>query len=193
MTAAVRELEDLMARGCDQVESALDRSPRDDLEGAGRQWLALARALIPRTMPGLRDAARLPVPLQPCLRDARPEHFLFEGDNLTGLIDYGAMGIETVAADLARLIGEWLGGNASHRERAICAYESVRILNDTELALATALESAADLLIGAHWLRWQFLEHHRFEDPGAVMSGLGRGLVRIGRLGDRTMPPRLII
>ena len=46
--------------------------------------------------------------MQPCLRDARPEHFLFVENVLTGLIDFGAMDFETVAGDLARLLGEWL-------------------------------------------------------------------------------------
>ena len=46
--------------------------------------------------------------LQPCLRDARPEHFLFDGDQLSGLVDFGAMAVDSVVGDLARLIGEWL-------------------------------------------------------------------------------------
>ena len=119
LAAVVRELEVLMVQGFDRLQSTLDRWPGGELQAAGRQWLAMARVLVPRSLPGLRDAARLRVPLQPCLRDARPEHFLFEEDRLTGLIDYGAMGIESVAADLARLVGEWLGGADSLRTRAI--------------------------------------------------------------------------
>ena len=55
--------------------------------------------------------------LQPALRDARPEHFLFEDDRLSGLVDFGAMGVESVAADLARLIGEWFDGDPDARRK----------------------------------------------------------------------------
>jgi Ser/Thr protein kinase RdoA (MazF antagonist) len=46
-----------------------------------------------------------PVPLQPALRDILDEHVLFVGDQVTGIIDFGAMRIESVAGDIARLLG----------------------------------------------------------------------------------------
>ena len=70
--------------------------------------------------------------LQPCLRDARPEHFLFEGDRLSGLVDFGAMGVDCVAGDLARLIGEWLDGDPAARGEALAAYERIRPLEPAE-------------------------------------------------------------
>jgi homoserine kinase type II len=193
MAAAVLEIEALRKSGFDRIEAALGCSLADEIQPQARKWLSLARTLAPRLLPGLLDAARLRVPLQPCLRDARPEHFLFEGDRLTGLVDYGAIGIESVAADLARLIGEWLGGNGPLRARAMSSYESVRSLNDSERALATAFESAADLLIGAHWLRWHFLEHRRFEDPDSVSRGLTRGLARVTRPVGPERPPGIVL
>ena len=68
-------------------------------------------------------------PLQPCLRDARPEHFLFEGDRVSGLVNFGAMGVDCVAGDLARLIGEWLDGDPTARAEALAAYERIRPLD----------------------------------------------------------------
>ena len=103
------------------------------------------------------------------------------------------MGIESVAADLARLVGEWLGGANSLRTCAISTYEKVRPLNASELALAAAFETAADLLIGGHWLRWHFLEHRRFEGPGAFAQGLARGLRRMTRRAECTKPPGIIV
>jgi homoserine kinase type II len=181
IAAAARETEALLESGFDRIESALGRFLADELHPVARRWLSLARTLAPGFLPRLRDAARLRVALQPCLRDARPEHFLFEGDRLTGLVDYGAMGIETVAADLARLMGEWMGGHEPLRASAMSCYESVRACGESERALVTAFESAADLLIGAHWLRWYLLEHRRFEDPQSVARGLTRGLARLTR------------
>jgi homoserine kinase type II len=177
----ILELEELAARGYQALESALHRAPGSELRVAGFRWLALARATAPRLLPELHDAARLAVPLQPCLRDARPDHFLFLGNEVSGLVDFGAMGVESVAADLARLAGEWISDNQSLRALAFAAYEVIRPLDPSESALMAAFEAAADLLIAGHWLRWHFLEHRRFDDPMAVPQGVARGLGRLKR------------
>jgi homoserine kinase type II len=187
----IRELEGLTAQGFDRLEAALDHAP-PSLPHPARRWLALARATAPHLHSRLLDPARLRVPLQPCLRDARPEHFLFEGERLSGLVDFGAMGIDSVAADLARLVGEWFPGDASLRALALAAYEQIRPLDPTESALIAPFEAAADLLIAGHWLRWHLLEHRRFADPGAVAHGVLRGLVRLARLAARMRPKGLL-
>ena len=99
--------------------------------------------------------------VQPSLRDARPEHFLFEGERLSGLVDFGAMGVESVAADLARLIGEWLDGDPAARREALAAYERVRPLDPAEARLIDVFETTTALLIGERWVRW----HYRREPP----------------------------
>jgi homoserine kinase type II len=193
IAASARQTEALLRAGLDEIESAVNCSRSVEVEPSARRWLSLARAITPRLLLCLRDAARLRVLLQPCLRDARPEHFLFEGDRLTGLVDFGAMGIESVATDLARLAGEWLGGHERHRAAAMASYERVRALSDSERALVAAFESAADLLIGAHWLRWQFLEDRRIDDPEAVSRGISRGLVRLTRRAGLETPPGIFL
>ena len=135
----------------------------------------------------IEEAGRLASPLQPCLRDARPEHFLFEGGRVTGLVDFGAMDVETVAADLARLEGEWLPLPESEALRAegMKVYAEVTPLHSNHLSIATAFEVAADLLIGERWIRWRFREHRRFDDPNAVADGIERGLARLRKLEPR--------
>ena len=149
---------------------------------AGRQWLALARSVAPVLHEILRKASKSVLFLQPCLRDARPEHFLFEQDRLSGIVDFGAMGMECVAGDLARLIGDWLGGDPNSRAQALTAYERIRPLAPAETSLIPVFESSADLLIGERWLHWHLLEGRVFEDPQAVSKGLARGLKRLERL-----------
>ena len=126
-------------------------------------------------MATLRDAAQLQVTIQPCLRDARPEHFLFEADRLSGLVDFGAMGIDSVAADLARLIGEWLPDDHSLRGLALATYQKLRPLDASETALIAALEATADLLIAGHWLSWNYLDRRHFDDSSEVRAGVARG------------------
>jgi len=146
------------------------------------RWLKLARLLARNVEIRLRSAVTRVVFLQPCLRDARPEHFLFEGDHLSGLVDFGAMGIETVAADLARLIGEWLEGDSSARCNALAAYEAVRPLDQSESALIEVFECSSALLIGEYWARWHYLEHQTFDDPAAITQGIEKSAARLERL-----------
>ena len=130
----------------------------------------------------LAKASSTLVRLQPVLRDARPEHFLFEDHRLTGLVDFGAMGVESVAADLARLMGDWLDGDVSARREALASYERVRPLDSTEARLITAFETMAAVLIGERWVRWHYVEKRRFDDPQAVSKGIDRGRSRLERL-----------
>jgi homoserine kinase type II len=181
----VEELGALDRAGFQKIEAALAARSADALVPQAREWLATARETTPRVLPWLLDCRRLQVPLQPCLRDARPEHFLFRGKELTGLVDFGAMDVDTVAGDLARLLGEWLPGRAGLRAEALAAYRAIRPLDAAECALIAAFEGVADLLIGGHWIRWHFLQGRRFDDPQAVARGLGRGLSRLRRLAAR--------
>jgi homoserine kinase type II len=182
LNRCIRDLEELSGGGLDRLRAALSHAPEFEERTMGERWVSLARQAIPRVLPGLRDRAALRVSLQPCLRDARPEHLLFEGDALSGLVDFGAMGIETVAADLARLLGEWLPESPSLRATALWAYQRIRPLGESETALIASLETAADVLIAGHWLRWRLIEKRTFEDPEAVTRGIARGLDRLERL-----------
>ena len=108
--------------------------------------------------------------------------FFFENDQLSGLVDFGAMGIESVATDLARLIGEWFDGEPNTRSEALTAYEQVRPLDPGEARLIPVFEATTALLIGERWARWHFVENRHFDDPEAVSKGLDRGLGRLERL-----------
>lgn len=166
----------------DRAIGAAAVSPRDEDRAMALRWLNRARALAPELLDPLRRAAGRTVPLQPCLRDARPEHFLFEGDRVTGLVDFGAMGVDCVAGDLARLMGEWLDDDLAARAMALDAYGRIRPIGADEVASIDAFASSSALLIGEHWIRWHFLEGRRFDDPLAASQGIARGLEHIERL-----------
>jgi homoserine kinase type II len=114
---------------------------------------------------------------------------------VTGLIDFGAMGIESVAADLARLLGDWVGADTGLRAEALDAYASIRPLAAVEIALIDVFEDSSALLGAGHWVRWHFLEGRTFDAPSAVAAGIERGLERlawrsVGRLPDHGHDPR---
>jgi aminoglycoside phosphotransferase (APT) family kinase protein len=70
-------------------------------------------AVTDRLSTPLRDAERelrgwshLRVPVHRCFTDLHRDHLLFTGDEVTGIIDYGAVKPDNPAADLARLFGD---------------------------------------------------------------------------------------
>jgi Ser/Thr protein kinase RdoA (MazF antagonist) len=180
---AVREL---TQGGFIRLELAIERvrGAALEIDGPALRWIALARPTAPLLIDPLARAVGQVTRLQPCLRDARAEHFLFDGERLSGLVDFGAMGVDSVAGDIARLIGDWLDGDPPTRALALTAYESVRPLEPGEKGLIGVFESATALLIGERWIRWHYLEGRRFDDARAVPEGLARGIAQLERLAE---------
>jgi homoserine kinase type II len=118
-------------------------------------------------------------PLQPCLRDLWHDHLLFEGDRLTGLIDYGAVSGDHVGADLARMLGSLVGDDAAGWERGLRSYRRVRDLNEHDEQLAHVLDRSSTILGLANWLRWLYHEGRAYEDLAAVARRLQALLDRI--------------
>ena len=174
----------LIQGGFDTLETAINR--QNDVGSQYRAqaiaWLVLARKLAPGLLEPLGRVSNQVIRVQPALRDARPEHFLFDGERLSGLVDFGAMGVESVAADLARLIGEWLDDDPAARREALACYEKIRPLDPVEARLIDVFETTTALLIGERWVRWHFVENRGFDNPKAVVNGLQRGLRRVERL-----------
>ncbi len=187
LNARWKELARLVGGGFDAIERAVAARASDPLAPSALHWVDLARRAAPEVLAEVDAVRRREVPLQPCLRDARPSHFLFQGNDVVGLIDFGAMDVECVSGDLARLLGEWLPRPdcATQREEGLAAYRRGRPLSPSEAALINAFETLADLLIGERWVRWRFVEDRRFEDPSAHAQGIARGLERLRRLAER--------
>jgi Ser/Thr protein kinase RdoA (MazF antagonist) len=129
---------------------------------------------IPRLLEPWRD---VPLAAQPCLCDVWHDHVLFTGDEVTGLIDYGAVKADNVAADLARLLGSFVGDDTALYEQGLDAYAEVRPLGEPERRLVPLLDRTGVVLGLANWLRWLYVDGREFEDRTAVarrMIGLMR-------------------
>jgi homoserine kinase type II len=188
LIARAAELRDLTAGGgFAELANQISAGEHDRPHALANRWQIMAQRLAPRVLDVVQRAAAHTVTLQPCLRDARPDHFLFVGDRVTGLVDFGAMDQETVAADLARMCSEWDGLDKSARATALAAYADIRPLDAREDRLIDLFEQAAAVLGAAHWIRWHFAEHRSFEDPTAVERGLARGVDRLARLTARAL------
>ena len=182
----LHEIEQLMSGGFGAFASVLDRARADPLHDPAARWLEAARADAPGLVGPLTRACALRVPIQPCIRDVRPEHFLFEGDEVTGLVDFGAMDLETVATDLARLLAEWGIDDPGLRKQALDAYHAVRPLSLEEATLIEVFEDATALLGGARWVRWRFVEGRVFANAAAADRAIERLNARVSGRGPTT-------
>ena len=115
------------------------------------------------------NAGSIRVPLQPCIRDIRREHVLFEGNRVSGIIDFGALRLETVAGDVARLLDSLANDDLAMWQHGLAANQSVRPLSDDELTLVEAFDLSAPLLSGLNWIDWIFRGGRTFEDPAEVV------------------------
>lgn len=145
------------ATSIDLLESALSQESEPRFQTAGNRVLAWFRRSKNSVVSDLKSIAEMPVPLQPCLRDLWHDHLLFRGNELSGLIDSGAMATDSVACDLSRLLGSLFGSDVSSWHRAIEHYEGVRPMSDAEHRLLAPLDRSAVLLSGMTWLKRRYI------------------------------------
>jgi homoserine kinase type II len=147
---------------------------------AERAWQALRDHID--TVPAiLARWGERPMPLQPCLCDLWHDHVLFDGDTVTGLIDYGAVKTDHVTVDLARLLGSLVGSNMDLRRLGCEAYSRVRPLSVEEVHLMVKLDETGTLIAAANWLKWLYHEKREFEDHAAVARRLAGLVERLER------------
>ncbi len=148
---------------------------------AERAWSQLPAALewVSRRLQPWRDYHPR---LQPCLGDPWHDHLLFEGERLTGLIDYGAVKIDHVAVDVARMLGSLVRDDAAGWQTGLQAYRQVAPLTAVEEELAHALDETGIVVGAANWLRWLYEEQRPFADRTAVARRLTELVARLETL-----------
>ena len=118
----------------------------DELQGLIKDGVGPAR----RKLEEVRDCETTILPVH---GDSRAEHFLFTGDQLTGLIDFGAMRFDTPWVDLARLCGDLSTGDQNEFCRLIAIYAD-QIDSNVDVNAVTALHLSGIVIACARWLSW---------------------------------------
>jgi homoserine kinase type II len=190
--------------GISQRLEMVNRFAQSDLEAlcrhlAARPWLefhdrawhllTLARIALDLVREVLHRASHLRVPLQPCICDVWHDHVLFSGDRVTGLVDFGAMRVESVAADVARLLGSMAGDDENLWRVGLDAYHAERPLSGDERALVGPLDQSGVLLAAIHWVDWLYCEHRRFPDPAAVARRMDEVFSRLQTVAASAISP----
>jgi homoserine kinase type II len=174
-------LSEMYNGGVQQLSLAITDYYWPDFAPLARQFLALLPDAMPRTIAELEPLAAATLPVQPCLRDIWHDHVLFIGDTVTGIVDFGAIDIDSPACDIARLLGSLAGDDAIAWPRGLAAYSAVRQLSVEERHAVTALDISGTLLAGCNWIRWIYVEGRQFENPAQVISRFRAILARTAK------------
>ncbi len=179
-----RRLRSLLGGHASQIEARIAAGGGwPEVRRQATELLRLFRLAATAGAERLEAAAGVRVRLQPCLRDIWSQHVLFVGHRVTALIDFGALRYESVAADVARLLGSLALDDSRGWREGLQAYETVRPLSVDEKRLLAAFDQSTVLLAGMNWIEWIFWEKRQFEDPAAVQQRLEQILTRLAAAG----------
>jgi homoserine kinase type II len=153
-----------------ELANAIDDTTWPELAARARQFLAALPNAIPRAIAQLEPLANVALPLQPCLRDIWHDHVLFTGNQVTGLIDFGAVDIDTPATDIARLLGSLARNDRTAWQTGLGAYDATRPLSPNESLAVVAIDAANPILAGCNWINWIYVERRGFETPRQVIE-----------------------
>jgi Ser/Thr protein kinase RdoA (MazF antagonist) len=129
----------------------------------------------------LQRASQVEVAIQPCLRDIWHDHVLFCEDQVSGIVDPGSMRVESVAADISRLLGSLCENDEAGWKIGFEAYSALRPLTQAESTLLKVFDLSQMLLSGINWVEWVFVQKRAFSDPAAVLTRMEHILNRLSR------------
>ena len=155
--------------------------PWHELAPRARELLDLAPprlAVAARELGKLSDAV---LPIQACLRDVWRANVLWQGERLSGIVDWAAACCDSPAADIARLLGSLTSAEQQAWHAGLAAYQEVRPLDEGTLSLAAALDDANVVLAPLNWLRMLLEEGRQDADRRSVLARLDEYLARLRR------------
>ncbi len=175
-------IEHIMTHGTNRLASSLRHEESSAVGQRGLRLLELFPLVAPAALASLSRLWQIPVPQQPAIRDIWHKHVLLTGQDVTGLIDFGAMRTESVAGDIARLLGTLVRDDPAGWQDGLAAYQAVRPLAPQERMLVSAFDQGNVALSGLQWLDWICIEGRRFENEQGVLERLDESLGRMQHL-----------
>lgn len=182
LASRLEVIKGLRRKELEQMQAAIGRTSDTLVAGWAARFFPLAVGQLVRLDQMLTQVSAMQLPLQPCIGDVWYENVLFVGDEVSGLIDFGAMRSDCVASDIARLLGSMAENDAAAWEQGLAAYELQRPLTPRERSMVPVYDQSGVALSGLNWLRWLLLEGRVFNDRTKVQSRLEHLLRRIEAL-----------
>lgn len=176
--ALIREHQDLLG----DYDRALLREPDPRFREVSCRMTSLFRVASSTIEEQLQSCTDCVVPIQPCVRDLWHDHLLFMGDELTGIVDFGATAMDSVSCDLSRLLGSIAADDSAMRERALQFYEQIRPLTVNENRLLAPFDHSNVLLSGMTWLKRRYVTGNTPENLVAVCGRIEQIVTRLEQL-----------
>jgi len=179
-TLRAAEIDAAVRRSCDpRKENAHVNTapPQDHLDARlAFEMLDLFRTYAPQIATTVQTAITYGDRLvhQPCIGDIWHDHVLYEGDYVSGIVDFGAMRMDHVTTDVARLLGSLARHNHAHWQDGLAAYSQNRPLTKQEIRVTQASHLVTLLLSGMNWLYWLWVEQRTFDDWARVVARVSR-------------------
>ncbi len=168
-----------------QLEQATRAAPRTQLRETAQQVLADIAQVLPVVLNAVERATAVPTRLQWCLRDVHKGNLLFTGNQVTGVVDFGAAAIDSLAGDVARLVGSLAGGDSQIWQMCLKTYTKYHPLTPEELHAVAAYDAGGVVAAATNWLRWLFVERREFADAVTTQKRLDELASRLKSLGQQ--------
>jgi homoserine kinase type II len=182
-------VDDLKSSELSSLATAVSKADATNrLAAKSHELLNLVAVVLPRLQTELARAIGHQSPLQPCIRDIWHDHILFTGNEVTGIVDFGATQMDSVATDIARLLGSLVRDDEDLWQFGIDEYCRVRALNAAERQLVRVFDRSFVTLAGINWIRWIFVERRQFEDESRIHARIDEILNRLRFLAANTPP-----
>lgn len=123
------------------------------------------------------------LPLQLVLRDVWYAHVLFNQTQVSGIIDFGSIGVDSVGTDIARLLRSWIPGDDADFSDALDAYHQIRPLSAIERDAFVQFDRTSRVLSAFQWIEWLAIDRREFDDWEAVAARLDFVLARLPSSG----------
>ncbi len=167
-----RLLHKMINGGLDEISRRLSSTSHREVVERATVILEMSRRRAPSLMIQLEKLTSINLSWQPCIRDIHCQHVLFAGTQVSGLIDFGAMNYDTVATDVARLLGSMARDEPSVRQQCLLAYQRGRPLTTTERDLVECFDQANVVLSPLNWLQWLIVDGRQFDNLSLVLQRL---------------------
>ncbi len=141
-----------VARRLDVCQAFVKSLPHVDHPELKRA-MALLPTLVKQAIATLEPWSLNRVPVFPCLCDVWHDHVLFTGDRVTGIVDYGAMKVDTPAVDLARLLGDLVGDDEVRFDFGLHAYHAINPPVTVSSQLVKQLDRTGIVCAIIHWVQ----------------------------------------
>ncbi|MAT09598.1 MAG: hypothetical protein CMM02_01200 [Rhodopirellula sp.] len=166
------------------VEGQLDRLSDCEIigldAGLAHLFISYARQKLPRLLQELEHYAHLEMMVLPALSDIWSDHVFFEGGKVSGVIDFGALKMDSACLDLSRFLGSYRGHSDSVKAQGLEYYQRERALDRNGVELVELFDRAYVVLAGVQWLIWLGLEQRVFKQMEIVnrhLHGIAQRIV----------------